>query len=306
MKQENYRNKRKLNAITTALMGNFLYILVVLILKGILDALGNTGTYHLVYGIVEFVLISLFLVLFNWLSFRNAAKEDNHAFGKYLILAMIPILVMTIISIIVTYAGTSGDFSGNWNAMTFAISPTLFWYLPYGLIYFLTGSTIPIAAFMFICLVYMILLECLGYAMGAKSRAYSLEREQKRLMQDRKSLERQDAMAQQRSEQARQADAQAWEAARRDVKDPLGDVDQPAVIQTEAFTSITDDMIEEAVRNQKIKTAGQKAPLQRRNGARSVNPTQKKNVSVVTKQRKQNRDLSRELDEIRRKMEKKD
>ncbi|SDX85694.1 hypothetical protein [Eubacterium barkeri] len=324
MKQENYRNRRKINAINTALAANFSYIVIVLIFKGIFDALGlgNTGSYHLIFGGIEFVVVSVFLIAFNWVSFKDASLESNGTYGRFLLLEMIPIGMMTLVTIVLTYVGTNGSFNADWNVATFIVAPTLFWYLPFGII-FNFASMIPLAAFMAICLVYMIGLQFIGFAIGGKSRAFAKEREQKRLVQERQIMQRQNEMARQAayntgaiSTQAVREGLQSQGGGRRpqtrpamalDPRDPLGDVDQPAIIQTEAFSSITDEMIEEAVRNQKIKSAQQKSDERR--AAAQGQPTvtqQKKNVSISRQRKQQTTDLARELEDIRRKMEKKD
>ena len=323
MKQENYRNRRKINAINTALAANFSYIVIVLIFKGIFDALGlgNAGSYNLIFGGIEFVVVSVFLIAFNWVSFKDASLESNGTYGRFLLLEMIPIGMMTLATIVLTYVGTNGSFNADWNVATFIVAPTLFWYLPFGII-FNFASMIPLAAFMAICLVYMVGLQFIGFAIGGKSRAFAKEREQKRLVQERQIMQRQNEMARQAayntgaiSTQAVREGLQSQGGRRRpqtramalDPRDPLGDVDQPAIIQTEAFSSITDEMIEEAVRNQKIKSAQQKS-AERRAATQGL-PTvsqRKKNVSISRQRKQQTTDLAKELEDIRRKMEKKD
>ena len=330
MKQINYRNRRKINPINRALMANFTYILMILIFKGIFDAsgMGNAGSYNMVFGGIEFAVMSVFLIVFNWISFKDTSIDSNKTYSRFLIHELIPIVVMTILTIAVTYLMNSQSFSAQWNVATFVIAPTLFYYLPYGFLYnFL--SMLPLAAFMGICLVYMILLQFIGFLMGSKSRAYAKEREQKRMIQERKIMERQNKMAREAAENTGVISPQPqidFEKPRLkmeppkkktapvvDPKDPLADVDQPAVIYTEAFTSITDEMIEEAVRNQKIKTAQQKT--EERRAAAKGKPglvQRKKNVSLAKQQKQQKQqkhqttDLVKELEEIRRKMEQKD
>ncbi len=310
MKQENYRNKRKLNAITTALSANFLYIIIVLIFKGILDLMGNDGNYGVVFGVIELVLVSIYFIAFNWLSFQNASEENSKEYGRFLLLEMIPITVLTIASIVLIYVGDGGSFSADWNAMTFIIAPSLFWFLPFGLVYHFMSGMMPIAIFMVTCIVYIIVLQCIGYAMGAKSRATVREREKKRVIQEKQYMIQQSEMARQASRSIEENRSQpqsavAQNSSPRDERDPLKDVDQPAIIQTEAFSSITDEMIEEAIRNQKIKTAAQKRSARHQQGSGAPNAAPKKRTTM-SKQRNQTRDISKELESIRRKIGEKD
>lgn len=288
MKQENFRIKRKLNAFTTALISNFLNIVIILILKGILGLFGNNGQYNVFYGIVEFVIITLFWVGFNYYSFRDTSQEDNREYSLYLIVDMIPIAVLTIISIVVMYIGTGTQFSTTWNALTFAVAPTLFVYLPYGFLYHIFGSMIPIAAFFIICMVYIVGLQLAGYALGNKSRRETQARLRKRRAQEEKFMAEQKEMAIKANKRMQNnntaASRMVRQAARKrsirpdnkpkiDKRDPLNDVTSNPIIQTEAFSPITDEMIEEAMKKEK-QTAAQKELEKRKAREQKERPAQ--------------------------------
>lgn len=266
MKQENYRNKRKINRLTTALLGIFFYILVVLLLKSIQNAFTPGSGGMLVFNCVELVIITLYLIGYTWYNFRNASQESNQSFWKYLILIMIPFVVMTVITIIVTYAGGADSFSPIWNRVTFVIAPTLYCFIPYGILFKLIPA-MPVALFMILCLAYMVLMQFLGYVLGASSRKYAKEREEKRYEMEQAVLQQQDKMAQKayearvRKEQLRKeqsAKERIQRSAYVDENDPLKDVVSPPVIETEAFSMITDEMIAEAVKHQRIKSSEEK------------------------------------------------
>ena len=260
MKQENYRNKRKINRLTTALVGIFFYILLTLILKTVQNLFTPGGTLMGLFSLVEFVLVSAFMVAYTWYNFRNASLENSKSFWKYILFVMIPIAVMTLLTIMIMYVGSGASFNKIWNAVTFIIAPTLFLYIPFGFIYdFL--SVIPLAVFMIVCLIYMVGLQYAGYILGAPSRKFALERERKRMEQDALVMRRQDEMARQASK-AREVQEQIRQTQKQNIvmdqRDPLKDIESTPVVETEAFDPITDDMVAEAERRQMIRSHQQK------------------------------------------------
>lgn len=267
MKQENFRMKRKHDALNTAIASNFINIVLILIFKTIVNAISSSGNYNVFFGVVQIVLIAVFWLGFNYMAFRETSEENSREYSFYLIMCMIPMAFFTIITIIIMVSGGSGPFSGIWNALTFAVAPTVFLYLPYGLIYHVSGGAIPMAAFFIICFVLIIALQVIGYALGAKSRKDSEAEIRKRRAREEKYMAQQKQMAMEANKKLEASNTEASrmvrQAARKrslgeekpDPRDPLSDVESPAVIQTEAFTPITDQMIQEAMKKEKEEAA---------------------------------------------------
>lgn len=78
------------------------------------------------------------------------------------------------------YAAPGTNFTSAWNEFTFLVAPTIFWYLPYGLIYHFIGSAIPIVVYFIICLILVIVFQGIGIAMGSGRRKKLRERAERR------------------------------------------------------------------------------------------------------------------------------
>lgn len=261
MKQENYRNKMKVNHTITALLGIFFYVLLVLILKTIQNWIDVGTTGMTIFGVFKLIIVMAFFIFYSWWNFKSASQETFGTFLKYLVLMMIPFLVMTIITIILTYTASNSSFGSNWNAVTFFIAPTVFCFIPFGIIYQVMSS-LPVAVFFIICLLFMAVFQIIGFLLGNGSRKFAKERELIRAEQDRKMMKRQDEMARRAIENRQRNEERRRSTERRrtvvDENDPLKDIESTAVVETEAFSMITDDMIREAIRQNKIKTTEQK------------------------------------------------
>lgn len=300
MKQENYRNKLKVNHTITALLGIFFYILTVLVLKTIQNwiSVGTTGM--TVFGILKLILVMAFFVFYSWWNFKSASQETLGTFCKYLLLMMIPFLVMTIITIILTYTASNSSFGSNWNAVTFFIAPTIFCFIPFGVIY-QAMSSLPVAAFFIVCLLIMAVFQIIGFLFGNGSRKFAKERELVRAEQDQKMMKRQDEMARRAIENRQRNEERKRSTETRrtviDEHDPLKDIESTAVVETEAFSMITDDMIREAIRQNKIKTTEQKVAERMQ---RNVSGQRMKTDTIKTAKDTQQQDIqkSRQADQI--------
>lgn len=180
MNQNNYHIKKRMSPIETALLGNLIYIVLVLILKNVLDLIGNDGNYKLWFGAIELVITAGYWIILNWFLFRNPASHQDGSYAKYIFFSLLPILVFTIVSTIVIYAAPGTNFTSAWNEFTFLVAPTIFWYLPYGLIYHFIGSAIPIVVYFIICLILVIVFQGIGIAMGSGRRKKLRERAERR------------------------------------------------------------------------------------------------------------------------------
>lgn len=263
MNQNNYHIKKRMSPIETALLGNLIYIVLVLILKNVLDLIGNDGNYKLWFGAIELVIMAGYWIFLNWFLFRNPASHQDGSYAKYIFFSLLPILVFTIVSTIVIYAAPGTNFTSAWNEFTFLVAPTIFWYLPYGLIYHFIGSAIPIVVYFVICLILVIVFQGIGIAMGSgrrkklRERAERREKEKEQISVEKViepyNKKRRPAASQQAAPQKPKKKAPAKPQPKKaDPKDPFGDDDdQPQIIYTEAFSVITDEMLEEAERRKR-------------------------------------------------------
>lgn len=313
MKKETYRDKRKVNIKTSALLGIFLYIVAVLFFDMILGWIDTSQGYPYFFGLIELLVVSAGLLFFSWNLFKNASQETAGGFFKYLICQMLPLIVMTIIAIILTYKGTDGSFTSNWNVTSWIIAPTTFFYLPYGFLFKII-DVIPFTLFMPICLIYMGLLQYAGFALGSGSRKYLRQREEVLQEKTRENKANQNQMAKeaaQRIEEQKQAEEQPVEAPGKtqeikaeETKKPqnrhevLGDIEGQAIIETEAIGKITDEMIEEAMRQRQIKDREAKIAE-----ARAKRRAQEKAAAEVQEsQNKEVQNLNKEIELLRQKL----
>jgi branched-subunit amino acid transport protein AzlD len=258
------RLRHLLNSLSTALLANVMNLLIILILKGILDVgVKPNGHYNMVYGVVQLAVIVGFWLYVTYAAFKSSSDvDDNQVFGKYLIYSLLPMLIMTALTTIIMIKGHTGiRFIKSWNAFTFVVSPTLYLFLPFGVLSVWFGSRVPAIAFFYICIGIIAAAQVVGYAIGSQSRKVSEAKDRKR-----KALEDKYMLEQQEKEQAGETETpEAPKAApktktsrkpktrRPDASDPLGDVDSPAVIETEAFSPITDEMVEKVLREERRK-----------------------------------------------------
>ena len=286
MKQANFRAKRKRSALINALIANFLNIVIIAIFKLIINLIGP-GNYNIPFGIIQLVLITAFWIGFNYYQFKDAGEENTGDYGFYLLMCMIPTLFFTLLAILFSSINIGTSFGSTWNALTFAVAPALFLYIPYGIIYRLIGTYLPLAVFMLICIVFICVAQFIGYQIGKKSRQEAMARIRKRQEIQKRQIAEQAEMAE-RAKQQRETEASRMvrQGVRRRTpkpnrRDPLGDIEQPAVIQTEAFEPITDEMIAKVKAEQEAKKeARRKAAEARKAKIRKVSPiSRKRNAS---------------------------
>lgn len=189
---------KRMSIFNAALFVNIGYLIVVLILKGIQGLVTSDGVYSTVFGITEFVVAAIYWIGFNWILFRKADVSDYSRKAIYIIMNLLPAIIFTLLTIFIMYVTPGYDFSTAWNQFTFVIAPTLFWYLPYGYLFYATGMMLPIAAMMIICLLFAGVMQFIGVMIGSSTYAH----EQERLRQAK--LEQQKRLAEQRAKRAQQ------------------------------------------------------------------------------------------------------
>ena len=254
------RLRRRLNSLSTALIANILNLLLILIFKGILDAgVKSNGSYNMTYGVIELVVIVGFWIYFTYAAFKSSTDDDdNQVFGKYLLYSLLPTVIMAVLTTVIILKGHPGiRFLKVWNAFTFVVSPTLYLFLPFGVLSVWMGSRVPFIGFMFICIGVIAAAQAVGYAFGAQSRKVSETEE---------------------PQQAQPKPAAPKIKARRrrpDAGDPLSDVESPAVIETEAFSPITDEMIDKVLREERKKQRETQQQKRKSERSEKSKPTEK-------------------------------
>lgn len=259
------RLTKRLKILDTAFLCNLCYLVLVLIFKGIQGLIGANGNYSRGFGIIEFLVVTFFWVVFNWIVFQKSGTRNRKVRLTYIVLNMAPAIIFTLISCIIIYLFPSYDFTGAWNQFSFAIAPTLFWYLPYGYLYYAFGFMMPLGLFMVLCLVFVFLAQVAGVMIGASQQLHEEER-QKQIKHQQQKIARQrlvPASSEQkpRVSPVRRRDTVLEATAANHYEDsksnnPFKDEDDTdQIIYTEAISTITDDMLEQSLKNRKNDTA---------------------------------------------------
>ena len=244
----NFYLKRRLTPMGAALLGNFIYLIVCVIMQQILKPSNMAGNdYNIIIGIIEFAVVVGFWVLFYYLTFRRHISAHGSPYWQYILFSILPIFLITVAGGILLYLFPVNDFASIWNEFSFLMAPMLFYYIPFGLLFKVIGSSIPFMAFLGICLVIMMLAQVLGIALGGNNRkqlAVKLEKEAQKA-----ALAHQEMVERLEKEKLIQAETRLKNEAYRtkSSRDPFADDrDDTQVIYTEAFSVITDEMIEQA------------------------------------------------------------
>lgn len=170
------KRKRRLTAIETAVLGNILYLIIVTIFKSVFDIIGRTNSFNYLFNGLELAVIGLFWILLFGRNFKNVYAGEKPQYLKYIFFALIPIVILTVALTLVSLLWPGQDTNSIWNQFAFLAAPTIFWYLPYGLIYQLVGNYVSIFTFFGIALCSTILFQIIGIILGrATGRKYSEE-----------------------------------------------------------------------------------------------------------------------------------
>ncbi len=177
MKIYNRRISRSIGISTAALLSIIFYIAIVIVLNLSQNMIDPTGeSYSEIYGIAQLILVSLYWILINYFYFSRPGKTGFGTILIYLLFMLLPIIAFSIATLVLINLYPTSDFVMSWNLMTWIVSPTLFWYLPYSYIYFVFGYSISISIFIGICLVFNIFVISLGIILGLIRRSYVQEK----------------------------------------------------------------------------------------------------------------------------------
>jgi hypothetical protein len=159
------KRKRRLSALEAAVLGNILYIVLVLIFKNVFDLI-RTSDFNYLFNGIQLLTIGAFWITLFVICFKNISGNEKPKAFRYVLYSLIPIIVLTGTLTVVSTMFPGQDTNSIWNQFAFIAAPTIFWYLPYGLIYQLIGSETSIFIFFGIGLVLTILFQVTGIVLG--------------------------------------------------------------------------------------------------------------------------------------------
>lgn len=162
------KRKRRLTAIEAAVLGNILYLIIVIIFKSVFSMVGRTSGFNYLFNGIELGVVGLFWIILFGRNFKNIYAGEKPNYLKYIFFMLMPIIILTAALTLVSLLWPGQDTNSIWNQFTFLAAPTIFWYLPYGLIYQLIGSYVSIFAFFGIALGVTILFQILGIISGRR------------------------------------------------------------------------------------------------------------------------------------------
>jgi hypothetical protein len=159
------KRKRRLSALEAAVLGNILYIVIVLIFKNVFDVI-RTSDFNYLFNGIQLLTIGVFWITLFAICFKSIGGNEKPKAFRYVLYSLIPIIVLTVTLTVVSSMFPGQDTNSIWNQFAFIAAPTIFWYLPYGLIYQLMGSSVSIFAFFGIALVVTIIFQVIGIVLG--------------------------------------------------------------------------------------------------------------------------------------------
>lgn len=159
------KRKRRLSALEAAVLGNILYIVIVLIFKNVFDQI-RTSDFNYLFNGIQLLTIGAFWITLFAICFKNISGDEKPKTLRYMLYSLIPIVILTGTLTVVSTMFPGQDTSSIWNQFAFIAAPTIFWYLPYGLIYQLIGSEISIFVLFAIGLVLTIVFQVIGIVLG--------------------------------------------------------------------------------------------------------------------------------------------
>ncbi|MBK5244041.1 MAG: UbiA prenyltransferase family protein [Eubacteriaceae bacterium] len=162
------KRKRRLTAIEAAVLGNILYLIIVIIFKSVFNIVGRTSGFNYLFNGIELAVVGLFWIILFARSFKNIYAGEKPRYIKYIFFTLIPIIILTVALTLVSMLWPGQDTNSIWNQFTFLAAPTIFWYLPYGLIYQLIGHYVSIYVFFGIALGVTVLFQMIGIVAGQR------------------------------------------------------------------------------------------------------------------------------------------
>jgi hypothetical protein len=159
------KRKRRLSPLEAAVIGNILYIVLVLIFKNVFDAI-RSDSFDYLFSSVQFIAVAIFWITLFSICFKSIGGNEKPKTFKYVFFSLVPIMLLTTALTLVSSIMPGQDTSSIWNQFALLAAPTIFWYLPYGLIYQLIGSETSIFVFFAIALAFTIAFQVIGIILG--------------------------------------------------------------------------------------------------------------------------------------------
>nr|NLN97268.1 hypothetical protein [Eubacteriaceae bacterium] len=251
--RSNYQVNQWMNPIAAALLGNVLYILLVLGIKEVGKFFPIGGTVNLIYNLVAMGIALLFWMLYFAYITRNIIDKRHGGFFKYIFLTNLPIFIFVGVTTFLTYYSDVQGFSANWNAFNFVVAPSLFWFLPFGAVTYVWDTiSLPLWVYPYLALLLILLFQSLGIALTGQYRRKILHFTQERL----KRLEEQEAadyaQLTAKAIQLQQIAHQDRKKKKKKIdKSRVWERDSTQIVYTESFDLVTDEMIEAYNQQQK-------------------------------------------------------
>lgn len=159
------KRKRRLSALEAAVLGNILYIVIVLIFKNVFDLI-RTSDFNYLFNGIQLLTVGAFWITLFAICFKNISGNEKPKAFRYVLYSLVPIIVLTGTLTVVSTMFPGQDTNSIWNQFAFIAAPTIFWYLPYGLIYQLIGGETSIFILFGIGLVLTIIFQVFGIILG--------------------------------------------------------------------------------------------------------------------------------------------
>lgn len=159
------KRKRRLSALEAAVLGNILYIVIVLIFKNVFDLI-RTSDFNYLFNGIQLLTVGAFWITLFAICFKNISGNEKPKAFRYVLYSLIPIIVLTATLTVVSIMFPGQDTNSIWNQFAFIAAPTIFWYLPYGLIYQLIGGETSIFILFGIGLLLTIAFQVFGIVLG--------------------------------------------------------------------------------------------------------------------------------------------
>ncbi|MGL4607642.1 MAG: hypothetical protein ACRCU3_09285 [Eubacteriaceae bacterium] len=158
--------KRRFTAIETAVLGNILYLVFVAVFKALIDIVGRDGNFNYLFNGIELLFIGLFWIFIFANNFKKIYAGEKPGYVKYIFFTLIPVILLTSALVSVSMLTPGSDPNSVWNQFAFLAAPTIFWYLPFGLVYEFIGNAVPIYVFYGVSLLITVFFQVLGMIIG--------------------------------------------------------------------------------------------------------------------------------------------
>ncbi len=244
--RNNYQVNQWMTPTATAILGNVLYILLVVTFKEVGKLFPVGGFVNLVYNLAVLGVTLLFWMLYFAFVTRNIIDKRYGGFFKYIFLMNLPIFIFTGFTTFLVYYTNIQGFSANWNAFNFIVAPTLFWFLPFGAFTYIWDTLpLPLWVYPYMALAVTVVFQSVGIALTGQYRRKILGFAQER----RKRLEEQEAadyaQLTAKAIHLQQAAQNKKNQKKKKIdKSRVWEKDSTQIIYTESFDLVTDEMID--------------------------------------------------------------